>query len=86
MLDFFLIADEQPNNSPLTQTEYMGGIRLQKFEQAQRIQLLECLLDFYADFRLSSVQVKQKLILLQNARNKKVNALHTILQKAVNYE
>ncbi|WP_022824904.1 hypothetical protein [Hymenobacter norwichensis] len=83
MLDFFFIRDEQPSDHALTQAEYAGGLRVDEFEQAKNAQIIEPYLDFYEDFRWSSVQVEQKLTLLQKAKIEETTVLLWILRRAM---
>ena len=83
MLDFFLIRDEQPKQYSLTQEEYAGGIKMLEFEQAQNARIIESQLDFFKDFRWSSAQVKQKLLLIQATKSEHFGALQKILQRAI---
>jgi len=83
MLDFYFISDELPDDYALTQVEYVGGIKMHEFEQAQHARVIDYHLDFYDDFRWSSAQVKQKLAQLHSTHSEQFAALMQILQKAV---
>ena len=82
MLDFYLISDELPDDYALTQAEYAGGIKMQEFEQAQHAHVIDYHLNFFNDFRWSSVQVKQKVAQLHSTHSEQFAALIQILQKA----
>lgn len=58
MLDFYFISDELPDDYALTQPEYAGGIKMHEFEQLQHAYVIDYQLDFFDDFRWSSLQVK----------------------------
>jgi hypothetical protein len=82
MLDFYFISDELPDDYALKQAEYAGGIKMREFEQAQHAHVIDYQLDFFDDFRWSSVQVKQKLALLHSTHSDQFATLMQILQRA----
>ncbi|NML64716.1 hypothetical protein HHL22_05805 [Hymenobacter sp. RP-2-7] len=82
MLDFYLIADEQPNNTPSSQLRRLGGIEEEEFEMAQHLGLIETYADYYGKFRWSSQQVSHKLFLLSSCPMRGSTALQDILQQA----
>lgn len=61
MLDFYFIADEQPATRPASHLQYAGGVEEEEFEMGQKSGLIEATADYYANFRWSSVQVRQKV-------------------------
>lgn len=82
MLDFYLIADEQPNNTPLCQLQYAGSIEEEEFEMAQHLGLIESQADYYGKFRWLSEQVGRKLFLLASCPMRNSTALQAILNQA----
>lgn len=82
MLDFYLIADEQPNGTPSSQLRRVGGIEDEEFEMAQHLGLIEDQADYYGKFRWSSQQVSHKLFLLANCPMRDSTALQDILSQA----
>ena len=82
MLDFYFIADEQPNNTPLGQLTHAGKIEEEEFEMGQHLGLIESYADYYGQFRWSSEQVSHKLFLLANCPMRASTALQDILTRA----
>ncbi|MDO7875927.1 hypothetical protein Q5H93_14380 [Hymenobacter sp. ASUV-10] len=82
MLNFYLIADEQPFTGSLKQVVYAGGIEEEEFELAQRVGLIETHADYYGKFRWSSKQVSNKLALLINCPFRSDSILNGLLARA----
>jgi hypothetical protein len=80
MLDFFFIRDEQSRNS--NQINAAGGIDYEEFEKAQELKVIESHLDYYGDFRWSTLNVVQKRALLVPSVEVAIPSLASILKQA----
>lgn len=81
MLDFYLIADEQPNSSA-NQLSFIGGIEAEEFEEAQTNNLIESHYDYYGKFRWSNEVVKRKIKQLEILKIASLANLLDILKQA----
>lgn len=59
-----------------------GGIRLTEFEKAQESKIIESHLDFYGNFRWSSLNIRQKRAMLTPAVEAEIPNLASILKQA----
>lgn len=82
MLDFYLIADEQPSHTPSSQLRRVGGVEDEEFAMAQHLGLIEAHADYYGKLRWSSQQVGHKLLLLASCPMRDTTALQAILHQA----
>nr|WP_294779719.1 hypothetical protein [uncultured Flavobacterium sp.] len=73
MLDFYTIKDDQPNPLYPEQEglEFVGGLDVKTFENLQSKGIIDKRFDYYSDFRLGTVLIKQ---MQQNILQKHIQA------------
>ncbi|MGI4832096.1 MAG: hypothetical protein ACRYFK_01405 [Janthinobacterium lividum] len=81
MLDFYFIADEQPNDDSGEQLHYAGSIKIEEFGMAQKSGLIDAT-DYYTDFRWTSQQIEQKIALLAHCPFHASTVLNGMLNEA----
>ena len=61
MLDFYIIKDDQskPNYPEQLGLEFVGGLEYKTFENLQNKGIIDRRFDYYSDFRLGTVLIKQ---------------------------
>lgn len=82
MLNFYFIADEQPDNASSAELTYAGGVEETEFAMAQQAGLIDHHTGYYEDFRWTSEQVASKLFLLSTCPFRASTALQDILNQA----
>lgn len=82
MLNFYFIADEQPDSTASDELIYAGGVEEAEFAMAQQVGLIDHYTDYYDDFRWTSEQVANKLFLLATCPFRASTALQEILTQA----
>jgi hypothetical protein len=73
MLDFYTIKDDQPKPSYPEQVglEFVGGLDDKTFDNLQSKGIIDTRFDYYSDFRLGTVLIKQ---IRQNILQKRMQA------------
>jgi hypothetical protein len=61
MLDFYIIKDDQPkpNHPEQLGLEFVGGLDYKTFDNLQNKGIIDRRFDYYSDFRLGTVLIKQ---------------------------
>jgi len=61
MLDFYTIKDDQakPNHPEQLGLEFVGGLDDKTFDNLQNKEIIDRRFDFYSDFRLGTLLIKQ---------------------------
>ncbi len=61
MLDFYIIKDDQvkPNHPEKSGLEFVGGLDEKTFDNLQNKGIIDGRFDYYSDFRLVAVLIKQ---------------------------
>jgi hypothetical protein len=73
MLDFYIIKDDQskPNYPEQAGLEFVGGLDDKTFDNLQNKGIIDSRFDYYSDFRLGTVLIKQ---IRQNILQKQLQA------------
>lgn len=61
MLDFYFIKDDQkkPLHPEHSRLEFAGGLDYQTFENLKKKGIIDSRFDYYSDFRIETLQIKQ---------------------------